>query len=191
MSLNQQFKADPVAFLRKYQLSVRPLDMGVSSGKLELELVQQGATGAKLRGIPKQVEGDASLTAWWLLWVKGQCTDVMLGSGPDFFFTSKMDGCQLRVIDCEGGPKVLHIDGGTKAPGEGSNTERGSEWRNDQGMQAGGEGARYRALSATDLAGNQSYGEASIHVVGMRKKGGWEFWVQESPAKVYQFHTAG
>jgi hypothetical protein len=194
--LNEKFMEDPPGFLRKYLLSVNPLDMmELKSDHYQLDLVPAGVD-AKLVStvrkpkVPKVGEDPSILLAWWLLWNKGQTTDVMLGSGPDYFFTSKMDGCQLRVIDCEGGPKVMHIDGGAMIQGEGSSKERGADWRADQGMQGGAEGARFRALSSTDVHGNQSYGNATVHVVGFRKKGAWEFWVQESKAKVYQFHTA-
>ena len=199
--MNKKFKANPVDFLKKHLLSVEPLE-NLGKGDLNLDLVADGLN-AKLQSF-KRAKPDAAhaakhqLPAYWLPWQSGGVAEMTLGDKANYFFTSKMDGCQLRVLTLGGGGvKVLHIAGdagGSDFADDGDEDNvGGSNWREGKAQsKLGAQGyIRSRALSSTANQGNQVYGGKSVHVVGFKKDGAWQFWVQESLANVYQFQTGG
>jgi hypothetical protein len=132
--------------------------------------------------------GEDLIRAYWLPWKSGQTTEIKLGTKAEYFFTSHLEGCQLRIVPPKPPNtkiKVLHIAGDTG--GQKGRGPKGTEWRAEQAKKAlkPSELQRSRAFSSTVLPKSGGYkdpddeGEdADATVVGYKGKDGWELWAQ-------------
>lgn len=178
--LNKRFKDDPRKFLQHtailegMSLMANPAP---AQGVHEFDLRPYQVSAAKLdlfsaRGAPAS-DKSSKISAHWLPWIQSGTTRITLNDKAEYFFTSQLAGCQIRVVPATGGgvhPDVMHIAGNTG----------GSEWRAKQAAAntTPDELARSRALS-TSGKGAAGYSGEGVNVVGFMRKGAWEFWGQQ------------
>jgi hypothetical protein len=118
-----------------------------------------------------------SVNAYFLRWASRKTTSMVLGNDADYFFTSQLNGCQVRVAPTSdgSGTKVLHIAG--DGP---SAAARLNPWRDEQARSvlSEWENARSRRFSSTDPV--DGYHDAFwANVFGFRRgRNDWEMWTQ-------------
>jgi hypothetical protein len=124
------------------------------------------------------------VAAYWLPWESRKAVAIDLLDGADYFFTSELNGCQIRVAAIEGGVRVIHVAGDGPHPEE----KEGSLWRHREAMKhlTTKQGKRSRRLSSTispDDATKKATGYKTddkiwVNVVGFRRNEQWEIWSQ-------------
>ena len=174
--LNKAYKKDPRGFLRKHALDARgsinspaPPVTGIYDFDLSYDPRKNGCVFLQKFDERGKAATDKTnrISAYWLPWASNQTTEIDLGNQADFFFTSALGGCQIRVA----GNKVLHIAGDS----QGGSTEKGSKWREKQARaKLGNDFAQSRRLSS-----RFEYAETGLAIfVGFRKNNIWQFVAQ-------------
>jgi hypothetical protein len=123
--------------------------------------------------------------AYWLPWQSQKAVHIDLGGDADYFFTSQLDGCQIRVAALKEGIRVIHVAGNG---GEAPETAQGSLWRKLEAKKllTKEQYKRSRRLSSlvspeketTSAAGYAMPDMAWTNVFGFRRNDQWELWTQ-------------
>ena len=82
--------------------------------------------------------GEELIRAYWLPWKSGKTLQLELRPGVNYFFTSHLGGCELRIVPPAGvgtHTKVLHIAGDTGGEGNRGKGPGGIEWRAKQAAE--------------------------------------------------------
>ena len=129
--------------------------------------------------------GEELIRAYWLPWKSGTTLQLELRPGVNYFFTSHLGGCELRIVPPAGvgtHTKVLHIAGDTGGEGNRGKGPGGIEWRARQAADAltRSELERSRAFSSTDPYPNGYAGSSDVQVIGFKNDYRWELWAQET-----------
>lgn len=159
----------------------------------DLESVVGYSTAVYLRQAPADA-GEAPIRAYWLPWKSRETMEIELANEANYFFTSHLGGCQLRIVPPnppDTNIKVLHIagdTGGTKGAGS-----EGKKWRTEQAEKAlKSDLGRSRAFSSTEeinLGGYKGFGD--VTVAGYKGKYGWELWAQVSDESGFKVKPDG
>ena len=190
--LNASFRKDPVQFLHECEIcesfKLQDYVKVTPAGVYDFDLVPHAFYGTKYTLVSLASEnknaGDREkpITAYWLPWRRNKVEQIELGNQAGYFFTSRLAGCQLRVVPPAGRgtrTKVLHIAGNTSTAWrseEAKKTLKLSEWH------------RSRAFSSTQLIPtgykevteeDEKEGEQEVNVVGFKGRFTWEFWAQQ------------
>jgi hypothetical protein len=100
-ALNRRFKNDVAEFLRSTAIldhSDAPGKTPPPQGVVELDLEPfEGA--AKVGDFARSGQGSTSrIKTYWLPWKSGGTSSIQLGGEADYFFTSQLAGCQIRIV---------------------------------------------------------------------------------------------
>jgi hypothetical protein len=189
--LNDRFTKKPVQFLHECEICESLELQGVKmtpAGVYNFDLVPHafyGTSYALISLAPKNgnAGGEDPFKAYWLPWKSREAPEIVLEDEADFFFTSRLGGCQLRIIPPAGvgtRTKVVHISGNST-----------KEWRAQKAKEALklSEWHRSRTFSSTVLIPEGGYmevtekdekqGQQEVNVVGFKGRFTWEFWAQQ------------
>lgn len=206
---NSAFKKQKHRFLRNHPLTVGFLetDMPDQGGTFNFDIQTRRMAG----GIPclevlgfghrrKNTIGNTTHPIWafWLPWASKRAEYLDIDDSANYFFTSEINGCQFRVA--RRGPntvRCIHVAGDS----QGTDTQVGSQWRNQQAeaLLTVGERALSRRFTRSNLLGTNVpgpngfggqgtmvgydgphlwqnvFGFRHSHVFGPTT---WEFWYQ-------------
>ena len=188
--LNLRFKRSTEKFLRTTPIFESPRHVvgPPAQGVVEFDLEPQHGTAARIgefatRG--KAATADSNrIRAYWLPWQSQGTSQIQLGGLAEYFFTSQVAGCQIRIVPSPyrfgqtNHPLVLHIAGDRLDPNNGDPV--GTIWRNQQAQNAltVPQFGRSRALSSTG-AGNRGYTGEGVNVIGFIRLSAWIFFGQQ------------
>jgi hypothetical protein len=187
--MNKRFMSDPAAFLRTTAIFEAGM-FGANPPAQGLATLDLRPYGAAVRLDSFAQRGKAAgahshqILAHWLPWQSRGTAEIQLDNGANYFFTSQLAGCQIRIIP--GAPRgtgrtnhpiVRHIAGDRLDP-RGDVT--GTLWRNQQAAHnvTAPVFARSRALSSTGI-GARGYNGEGVNVVGFVSWMRWKFWAQQ------------
>jgi hypothetical protein len=199
--LNTKFTENPEVFLRTVPIVESPelrdplvfFKYPPKIYDLDLALDDQGAAKLGIANLTAN-PGEPVIKAYWLPWKSKAASEIELGDDANYFFTSQLGGCQMRVVrKTPGGKtKVLHIAGNV-GKGTGGEGPEGTAWRAEQAQKAltrRGELGRSRAFSSTvpEPSGYKRAAEL-VNFVGFKGKFRvgkpekemirWDFWAQK------------
>jgi hypothetical protein len=148
------------------------------SGKV-VEVVGHGFRNKETTWKSKRV------SAYWLPWASSKAVAIDLEDDADYFFTSELNGCQIRVAALgEGNVKVIHVAG----DGQNSATHEGSLWRSREAKKllSPTQAKSSRRLSSlvpmrkdrTKYTGYMGDDVQWTNVFGFRREEQWEIWTQ-------------
>jgi hypothetical protein len=186
--LNRQFKNSTEDFLRHTPIfeSMRHMAHPPAQGVVEFDLEPYHG-GARIGEFATR--GTAAtyrtrrIAAYWLPWQTQGTASIQLGGLAEYFFTSQLAGCQIRIVPAPARfgrtnhPQVMHIAGDSP---RGPADPHGTNWRAAQATAAltPAQMGRSRALSSTGL-GNLGYHGEGVNVVGFKRLGAWVFFGQQ------------
>jgi len=116
MTLESEFKADPMEFLKQGSgghviIVPESTDADCDAPSLYRFYLEAGTRNQVFLKPKTTLSGD-SIYAYYLPWEKYKSVSMDLGDKTDFFFTSEMTNCRFTVWDDDPKkPKVAHVSG--------------------------------------------------------------------------------
>ncbi len=186
--LNRRFKNHTQQFLRTTPIieSLRHMTHAPAQGVVEFDLEPYQKNAARIGVFAERGKNPTRrshrIRAYWLPWQPNGTSTIQLGDQADYFFTSQLAGCQIRIVPGPyrfgrtNHPRVLHIAGNVTP----AHDPTGASWRNQQAQNNLDHAAlgRSRALSSTG-GGSRGYQGEGVNVVGFIRLAQWQFWGQQ------------
>lgn len=188
--MNWKFLRDTSKFLREHAILEAPRHAAgpPAQGIVEFDLEPIGAGPAVRIGDfanRGKVAGRTAsrISAYWLPWQPRGVSQIQLGDRADYFFTSQLAGCQIRIVPSmpryvgTNHPLIMHIAGDMKPRDSATNA---IAWRNLQARLhlSAAQFQISRALSSSKI-GQYGYDGEMVNVVGFIRRFQWQFWAQQ------------